>query len=151
MVDIGVSAVETCSITRILLRIFFVDSSWNRTLSSLNIRSIFLPWLAWNALFSLLAVRRLKVLLNARAPNPSTSDVQRKNWFQKRPEHQWVKIEEEGSRRWGERLNSPESLSNWLRVSWLAWTYRKAVDQVRMDVELLSFVNTYLHSVEGAQ
>ena len=42
----------------------------------------------------------------------------------KRPGHQWVKIEEEGRRRWGERLYSPESLSK-LRVSWLAWTYSK--------------------------
>ena len=65
LVDIGVSTVETCSINSFLWQIFFVDSSWKHTYSSLNISRIFLPWQAWKASFSLLTVHRLEVLPHA--------------------------------------------------------------------------------------
>ena len=65
LVDIGVSTVETCSINSFSLQIFFVESPWNRTYSSLNIRRIFLPWQALKASFSLLTVHRLEVLPHA--------------------------------------------------------------------------------------
>ena len=84
------------------------------------------------------------------AHNLSTSDVQGKNWFQKRPGHQWVKIEEEGRRTWGERLYSPESLSK-LQVSWLAWTYSKPVNQVRIYSYFLLLKKSFLNSQSGVK
>ena len=124
LVDIGVSTVETCSINSFCCRHFCWILLKSHTL-------FFEHTSRFSALTSLKSDVFFVDCAQIGSAPPCVHTIFQQVTFRKRigskierPGHQLVKIEEEGRRRWGERLYSPESLSK-LRVSWLAWTYSK--------------------------